>query len=119
MKILILILQILLTAAFLLAGGAKLAGVPAMVQAFDKLGMGQWFRYLTAWLEILGAIGLWIPRWSVYAALLLCCVMLGAVAAHLLRMGGNPTGALVLLALAGCLVWLRRDQFRTSLTRNK
>ena len=119
MKIVILVLQILLTAAFVLAGGSKLAGVPAMVQAFDKLGLGQWFRYLTACLEILGAIGLWIPRWSVFAALLLCCVMVGAVAAHLLRIGGTPTAALVLLALAGCVVWLRRDQFRTSLARNQ
>ena len=37
-------LQILLAATFLAAGGAKLAGVPMMVQTFDQLGVGQWFR---------------------------------------------------------------------------
>jgi len=38
------VLQGLLAAAFLAAGGAKLAGVPMMVQVFDQIGMGQWFR---------------------------------------------------------------------------
>ena len=35
------IVQGLLAAAFLAAGGAKLAGVPMMVQIFDQIGMGQ------------------------------------------------------------------------------
>ena len=119
MKILTMVLQILLTAAFVLAGGSKLAGVPAMVQEFDKVGFGQWFRYLTGCLEILGAVGLWIPRTSVYAALLLVCVMVGALAAHLLLIGGNPTAALVLLALSGCLVGLRRGQLQPALAQRK
>lgn len=113
------VLQILLTAAFVLAGGSKLAGIPAMVQVFDKVGFGQWFRYLTGCLEILGAVGLWIPRISVYSALLLVCVMAGALATHLLLIGGNPAAALVLLALSSCLVWLRRGQLQAALTRRK
>jgi len=32
---------------FLMAGGSKLAGVPAMVSLFDQVGVGQWFRYVT------------------------------------------------------------------------
>ncbi len=119
MKILIVILQILLSAAFLVAGGAKFAGVPAMVQAFDKLGFGQWFRYLTGCLEILGAVGLWIPRRSVFAALMLFCVMVGAVAAHRLRLGGDPNPALLLLALSCWVVWLRRGQLRAAFARNQ
>lgn len=119
MKIPTIVLQILLTLAFGLAGGAKLAGVPVMIQEFDKVGFGQWFRYVTGCLEILGAVGLWIPRRSIYAALLLVCVMVGALAAHLLRIGGDPTAALVLLALSGCVVWLRRGQLRASPSPNK
>ncbi len=47
-------LQILVAAAFLFAGGAKLAGTsPEMIQLFDKLGAGQWFRYLTGGLEVI------------------------------------------------------------------
>ena len=119
MKILVVILQGLLTAAFLIAGGAKLASALAMVQSFDKLGFGQWFRYLTACLEILGAVGLWIPRASVFAALLLFCVMVGAVAAHRLVLGGDPTPALILLAMSGCVVWLRRTELQAAFAKNQ
>ena len=37
--------QLALAVMFLMAGGSKLAGVPAMVSLFDALGLGQWFRY--------------------------------------------------------------------------
>ena len=54
------ILSGLVALAFLGAGGAKLAGAAAMVELFDKVGRGQWFRYLTGLLEVAGAIGLLI-----------------------------------------------------------
>jgi putative oxidoreductase len=38
---------IALAAMFVMAGGSKLAGAPAMVQLFDAIGLGQWFRYVT------------------------------------------------------------------------
>ena len=37
--------QVALAAMFLLAGGSKLAGVPAMVSLFDAVGVCRWFRY--------------------------------------------------------------------------
>jgi uncharacterized membrane protein YphA (DoxX/SURF4 family) len=37
------VLRVLLGAAFLAAGGAKLAGVQAMVEIFDKVGSGSGF----------------------------------------------------------------------------
>lgn len=37
-------LRILLTLAFVGAGGAKLAGVEMMVATFDQIGFGQGFR---------------------------------------------------------------------------
>ena len=39
--------------AFVFVGGGKLAGTAAMVELFDKVGVGQWFRYLTGLLEVL------------------------------------------------------------------
>ena len=62
------VLQILAAAAFLGAGSAKLAGVREMVDTFTKVGLGQWFRYLTGLLEVAGAIGLFVPRLAFYAA---------------------------------------------------
>ena len=35
----------LLAFVFLGAGGAKLYGVPLMVEEFAHMGFGQWFRY--------------------------------------------------------------------------
>src|SRR4051794_26468898 len=37
-------LRLLAAAAFLAAGVAKLVGVPMMVEVFDHIGIGQWFR---------------------------------------------------------------------------
>ena len=83
----LLVLKALLGVAFLAAGGAKLAGAPAMVAVFEKLGAGQWFRYVTGVLEIAGAIGLFLPRFTRSAAALLALVMIGAIAAHLIKLG--------------------------------
>ena len=51
------ILSGLLALAFLGAGGAKLAGAAAMVEIFNNVGLGQWFRYFTGVLEVAGGIG--------------------------------------------------------------
>ena len=37
----------LVALAFIGAGGGKLAGTAVMVELFDKVGLGQWFRYFT------------------------------------------------------------------------
>jgi len=102
------ILQILAALAFLLAGGSKLAGAQQMVDTFEKIGVGQWFRYLTGFLEVTGAIGLLIPRYTFYAAALLATVMIGAVITHLAVLGGSPAPAIVLLLITGAIAYFRR-----------
>jgi len=103
------VLRGLLAAAFIAAGGAKLAGVPAMVEIFEKVGVGQWFRLVTRLLEMIGAILLLIPRLTFYGAALLLTVMVGAVTAHLTVLGGNPAPALILLVLNAVTAWLTRE----------
>jgi putative oxidoreductase len=102
------ILSVLLALAFLGAGGAKLAGAAAMVELFDKVGRGQWFRYFTGLLEVAGGIGLLIPRYAFYAAGLLAIVMVGAIIAHLTVLGTSPAAPVVLLVLSGTISWLRK-----------
>jgi putative oxidoreductase len=102
------ILSGLLALAFLGAGGAKLAGAAAMVELFDKVGLGQWFRYLTGMLEVAGAIGLLISRYAFYAAILLALVMVGATIANLTVLGVSPAPTVVLLVLSGIIAWLRK-----------
>lgn len=106
------VLQGLAAFAFLAAGGSKLAAAPAMVEMFAKLGAGQWFRYLTGSLEVIGAVGLLVPRAAFYGAVLLAAVMIGAVVTHLAVLGGSPVPALVLLAIVGTVAWLRRPTAR-------
>jgi putative oxidoreductase len=76
-------LQALLALAFLVTGSSKLTGAAAMVQLFDAVGVGQWARYVTGTLEVMGAIGLLVPRLTSWAGLGLAAVMAGAVFAHL------------------------------------
>jgi putative oxidoreductase len=102
------ILSGLVAPVFIAAGGAKLAGVPVMVEMFDKVGLGQWFRYFTALLEVAGAIGLLMSRFAFYAAVLLAIVMVGAIIAHVTVLGGSPAPAAVLLVLSGIIAYLRK-----------
>ena len=108
------ILQVLVAFAFLGAGFGKLSGQPMMVEMFDKLGLGQWFRYLTGAIELGSAILLLVPRLTFVGAGLLVCTMTGAVIAHLLKLGGSPVPPLVLLTLSGVIAWGRFDRFKQS-----
>src|ERR1700676_5492261 len=100
-------LQILTAAAFLMAGFGKLSGQPMMVETFDKVGIGQWFRYVTGGIEVASAILLLIPRLTPVGAALLVCTMTGAVLSHLVLIGGSPAPALVLSCFAAIILWGR------------
>lgn len=104
--------RILLALAFGAAGAAKLAGVPQMVQVFDAIGAGQWFRYLTGAIEIIGAVLILIPAGGFFGALLLAATMVGAVMTHLVLIGGSPVPALVLGLLSVFVAWRLRPVFR-------
>ncbi len=83
-------LQILLALAFLAAGGFKLAGAHPMVQLFDQIGFGQWFRIVTGLVEIVGAVGLLVPGFAGPAALWLGFTMICAVLTHLAILHTQP-----------------------------
>ena len=76
------ILQGLLAAALLVAGTTKLVGLHMQVTFFEKIGLGQWFRYFTGGLEVIGAILVLVPRTAVVGAVLLGMTMVGAVNIH-------------------------------------
>lgn len=109
-NIILWVLQIGAAAMFLIAGYGKLSGDPMMVKVFETVGLGQWFRYLTGALEVIGAILLLTPWFSGLGALLLVAVMLGAVASHLFILGGSPMMAIVLLVVTAIIAWGRRDR---------
>jgi uncharacterized membrane protein YphA (DoxX/SURF4 family) len=92
---------------FLMAGWPKLAGAPEMVQTFEAIGVGQWFRYLTGTIEVVSAIALLIPSLALYGALALAATMVGAVFTHLVIVGGSPVPAIVLLVATSFIAWTR------------
>jgi uncharacterized membrane protein YphA (DoxX/SURF4 family) len=104
------VLQIAAAAMFLMAGLPKLLGAQQVVAVFETIGIGQWFRYLTGALEVAGALALLIPRLSGVGALLMLCVMVGAVFTHLFVIGGSPVAAIVMLLVTAIIAWGRRDR---------
>lgn len=107
-SLLIWILQGLAALVFLAAGGAKLIGAQQMVTMFEKVGMGQWFRYATGLLEVGGAIGLFVPGMGFYAAALLALVMAGAVISQVTVLAGSPIAPAIMLVLTGVIAYLRK-----------
>ncbi|PSL56944.1 DoxX-like protein [Saccharothrix carnea] len=109
------LLQVLLAAYFVYSGVSLLGD--DFVGKFDKIGSGQWLRYVTGVLELAGALGLLVPRLCGLAALGLVGVMTGAVATELFVLG-DPDGAVlpaILLVLAAVVAWFRRDTIRALL----
>jgi len=104
------ILQIGAAGMFLMVGFLKLSGDAQMVGLFDAIGLGQWLRYVTGSLEVLGAVLLLVPRLSGLGALLLVGVMLGAVPTHLFVVGGSPLSAIILFIVTGVVAWARRKR---------
>lgn len=101
----ILAIRVVVSAAFLAAGLAKFAGVEMMVATFETIGWGQWFRYLTAAIEVGSAILLWVPGRQWIGAFLLVCTMASAALFHIFLLGPSAVPALILGLLAAVLLW--------------
>jgi uncharacterized membrane protein YphA (DoxX/SURF4 family) len=103
-------LQGLLASAFLAAAAAKLVGAPMMLETFERIGFGQWFRFTTAAVEIVGAVALLTPRLPALGGALLAVTMACAILAHLITLSTSPAPAAVLMVLCLLVVWLRRAE---------
>ncbi|MEO0525474.1 MAG: DoxX family protein [Pseudomonadota bacterium] len=110
-------LRVLVTFVFVAAGGAKLFGVSMMVETFDAIGWGQWFRYVTAIVELGSAALLWVPAFSVVGASLLFVTMICGALFHVLVIGPSAVPALVLAALCAVLIWIERVKVGAILDR--
>jgi putative oxidoreductase len=103
-------LRVILTLAFVGAGGGKLVGVEMMVMTFDQIGFGQWLRYLTGLIEVLGVALLWMPRKQVIGAALLGGTMVGAVMTHWFILGPSAVPAIVLGLVCTTVIYIYRYQ---------
>jgi uncharacterized membrane protein YphA (DoxX/SURF4 family) len=102
-------LQIILAMIFLTVGMAKISGVQSSVDLFQRVGMGQWLRYLVGMAEVACSVLLLFGPYASFAAGVLMIVMAGAVMSHLWLIGGSVAPALGLGLIAGCVLYLRRQ----------
>jgi putative oxidoreductase len=103
-------LQIIAALAFLAAGTFKLIGAQQMVDVFQQIGVGQWFRYVTGTVEVVGGLALLRPATAGFGGLMLACTMFFATLTHVFVIGGSPLPALVLLIITSSIAWLRRAE---------
>jgi uncharacterized membrane protein YphA (DoxX/SURF4 family) len=106
------VLRLLFAALFLFAGFMKVTSQPMMVAEFDVVGLGQWFRFLTGGLELLGAVTLLVPRASALGALLLLLVDLGAFVAQVTVLHVDWIHTVVIGLLLAVLVYLQRESLK-------
>jgi len=66
---------------YICAGAAKLLGADIMVEAFGVTALGQSLRIAVGLLEVCGGLCLFIPRASIYAAVVLGCTIVGIAGA--------------------------------------
>jgi putative oxidoreductase len=102
--------QVALAGVFVMAGGSKLAGAPAMVDLFDAIGVGQWLRYVTGTIEAASAIALLVPALAPFGALFLVATMTGATLTNMFVIHQSPLMPIILCAGAAGVAWARRDQ---------
>ena len=106
------ILRILVGGLFLFAAAMKLSGQQMMIDEFEVVGLGQWFRYFTGLLELAGGILVLIPARSVYGALILLLVDIGAFFAQVFVIRMDFIHTLVIGAVILVLIYLQRAQLR-------
>jgi putative oxidoreductase len=73
--------RVAIAIAFGSIGSGKFAPHSMWVDLFAQIGLGQWFRYLTGTVQLVGACLVLIPRTFVIGIALLACTMIGAMVA--------------------------------------
>ncbi|HEU5238122.1 MAG TPA: DoxX family protein [Pyrinomonadaceae bacterium] len=72
---------------FFFVGKSKFGANSSWIKTFEQIGFGQWFRYVTGVIQMLGAIAVLIPRIFPWGIVILACTMLGAILAWIFLLG--------------------------------
>jgi len=93
--------RLALAAAFLAIGVSKFRD-QMWVRIFDRIGFGQWFRYLTGVMQIGGAILALVPPAALLGVALIACTLAGAVVTWIAF--GQPFAAVIPGTLLGIVL---------------
>lgn len=85
---------------FFLSFGSQKFTDTYWIGVFATIGFGDWFRYLTGALQIVGALLLLIPRTALFGAMVLAMTMVGAMLAWLCFLGSPGSAAIPAIILA-------------------
>lgn len=97
----------------------KFTGDAYWVDLFEQIGIGQWFLYFTGVVEILGAVGLVIPRLHGLAAIGLALTMIGAMFTNLVVVDDPPgvVPGLIVFVVVALIAWVRWPDTRALFSR--
>ena len=108
------ILRGAVTVLFCSVGVSKFGQQSGWNKIFGQIGLGQWFRYFTGVVQIVGGLLVIVPRTCVIGIAAVACTMLGAVFAWIgpLHARGNaiiPGAILIGLVAIGFQNWTGRS----------
>lgn len=100
----------------------KFTGAPESVWIFTQIGAEPWGRILSGIIELVAVVLIVTPAFSVYGAILGTLLMLGAIGAHLTKLGivvqgdGGLLFGMAILTLICCmaLAWIQREKLTLS-----
>jgi putative oxidoreductase len=110
MTITVWVLRIIVAALFLFAAVLKLSGAQMEIDAFNIVGLGQWFRYATGLIEVIGGVAVLVPAVSALGAVLLLIVDIGAFIAQITRLHMDWIHTIVIGAVLVALIYVQRRQ---------
>jgi putative oxidoreductase len=111
-------LQITAALAILVFGAAMIGSLPVMVEAFAKIGVGPWLRYLVGGVEMAAALALLVEGFATFAAGFLAYLMAATVIAQLSVTGGDPFPAFLLFIATAAIALGRLVKSGYLSTRN-
>ena len=107
-------MRVALASIFIVIGFVKIPGSmhPMSVRLFERIGFGQWFRYFTALVEIVGGMLMIVPSATLVSGLLLASAMVGALLVHIFVIGVGVQTVVVFALLSGifAVMWHHRNR---------
>lgn len=101
------ILRVILGLFFVLDGVIKLTGISKTVQLFERIGWGQWFRYFTGALVLVGGILILLRlRWTFLGAVLCASTVGTGALLYAFKLHRDPTLPAVITLLTVTLAVL-------------